>query len=204
MSHMDTQRASRELAVIRELMERPVRYSTMSGAAGVFAGATALVGVWADDFVWRSLPLRQAMLMEVVVWGAVFLVALAGAIVLTRLRERKMGLPFWTYARKRVLRSIAPPFLAFLGLTLAILARWYMGLDDFWGMIPPIWMACYGLACCQVSEFSLGELRVLGAAFILSAVVAVFLPEQPYATLGITFGGYHIIYGVVVWVRHGG
>ena len=42
------------------------------------------------------------------------------------------------------------------------------------------------------------------AAFILSAVVAVFLPEWPYATLGVTFGGYHIVYGIVVWIRHGG
>jgi len=201
---MYTEKASQQLSVIRELKERPVRYTTMSGAAGVFAGATALVGLWVDDFVWHSLPARQAMPMEVAVWGAVFLVALAGTIVLTRLRERKMGLPFWTYARKRVLRVIVPPFVAVLGLTLAILARWYAGQDNFWGMIPPLWMACYGLACCQVSEFSLGELRVLGAAFLVSAVAAVFLPEWPYATLGVTFGGYHIVYGVVVWIRHGG
>jgi hypothetical protein len=201
---MDTQKASQELTVIRQLMERPVRYSTMSGAAGVLAGAVALVGLWADNYVWQSLPPHQAMPVEAAVWSVVFLVALGGAIALTRLRERKTGLPFWTYARRRVLRSIVPPFIAALGLTLAILARWHMGMDNLWGMIPPVWMACYGLACCQVSEFSLGELRVLGAAFILSAAAAVFLPDVPYATLGVTFGGYHIVYGAVVWIRHGG
>lgn len=201
---MDTQKASQELAVIRQLIERPVRYSTMSGAAGVFAGAVALAGAAADHFVRRSAAPREAMLMEVAVWAAVLLVATAGSIALTRLRERKQGLPFWTYARKRVLRSLAPPSAAALGLTLAVLARWYGWQEDLGVMIPPIWMACYGLACCQVSEFSLGELRVLGAAFIVSAAAAVFLPGCPHVTLGAAFGGYHLVYGAVVWIRHGG
>ena len=26
----------------------------------------------------------------------------------------------------------------------------------------------------------------------------------PYWTLGITFGGFHIVYGTIVWIRHGG
>ena len=71
-------------------------------------------------------------------------------------------------------------------------------------MIPPLWMACYGLACWQVSEFGPGELRVMGVAFMASSVIAVFLPEYPYLILGLTFGGYHIVYGMVVWIRHGG
>jgi hypothetical protein len=201
---MDTQKASQELGIIRELMERPVRYSTMSGAAGVFAGVIALVGLWIDDCVWRSMPPREATLAEIGVWAGVFLIALAGVIVLTRLRERRKGLPFWNVARWRVLRSLVPPFIAGVGLTLAILVRWSQGLEDYWGMIPPVWMVCYGLACWQISEFSLGELRYLGAAFIVSSIVAVFVPEWPYQALGVTFGGYHLVYGVVVWIRHGG
>ena len=39
------------------------------------------------------------------------------------------------------------------------------------------------------------------AASVLSAA---YWQYAPYWTLGITFGGFHIVYGVIVWVRHGG
>ena len=163
-----------------------------------------LGGVLADATLWPLFPPAQAALVICAVWATVFVVASAGVLVLTRLRERREGLPFWTTARRRVMRSCIPPYLAAGGLTLAILIRWYMGQEGLWALIPPIWMICYGQACWNVGEFSLTELRVLGAAFILSAAVAVFLPEWPYAVMGVTFGGYHLVYGVVVWIRHGG
>ena len=44
----------------------------------------------------------------------------------------------------------------------------------------------------------------MAVAFMASAVAAVFFPGYPYLILGVTFGGYHLVYGVVVWIRHGG
>jgi hypothetical protein len=43
----------------------------------------------------------------------------------------------------------------------------------------------------------------MGAAFIVSAAVAVFFPEDHYRVLMITFGGYHLVYALVVRIRHG-
>ncbi len=34
---MDSDRAAQEIRIIRQLMERPVRYSTMSGLSGILA-----------------------------------------------------------------------------------------------------------------------------------------------------------------------
>ncbi len=204
---MDAQKAAQELATIRDLMERPVQLSVMSGAAGVFAAAVALAGLIADGVIWRSMPARQATVVEVLLWGGVFVAALAGALLLTRRRERKMDLPFWSAARKRELRAAGAPFCVGVALTLAIIAQWFLHgsqMWSLWGLIPPIWMACYGLACWQVSEFGPGELRVMAVAFMASAVAAVFFPGYPYLILGVTFGGYHLVYGVVVWIRHGG
>ena len=104
---MDTQKATQELGIIRELMERPVRLSTLSGAAGLFAGVCALGGVWADATLWRLFPPAQAALVTCAVWATVFVVASAGVLVLTRLRERREGLPFWTTARRRVMPARA-------------------------------------------------------------------------------------------------
>jgi hypothetical protein len=200
---MDTEKATQELAIIRQLMERPVRLSTLSGAAGFFAGLCALGGVVADASLWQTFP-AQGALITCLVWGTVFVVASAGVLAISHWRERREGLPFWNTARRRVARSCIPPYLAAGGLTAAVLILWLRGEQDLWGLIPAIWMICYGQACWNVGEFSLTELRVMGGAFILSAVAAMFLQDYPYPVMAVTFGGYHLVYGVVVWIRHGG
>jgi hypothetical protein len=66
-----------------------------------------------------------------------------------------------------------------------------------------------------VGEFSVVEMRVMGAAFVLAGLATAAFCQfrvpfdlcynyAPYWTLGITFGGFHIIYGLVVRIRHGG
>ena len=212
---MDAEKASAELKVIRQLMERPVRYSTQSGLAGIIAGLAALAGVFADAAVCGACRPVAAMWINVAVWAGVFLVAFAGVTVLTRLRERARGMPFWSAAKTRILRAILPPFVAGVGLTAAVMYRWYGGIGpNQWGLIPPIWMLFYGVALWQVGEFAVGEVRLLGTAFIAAGLLAgaffqYTIPgTEPgtagYWTLGITFGGFHLIYGAVVWIRHGG
>ncbi|MFP4139176.1 MAG: hypothetical protein ACOCWV_00215 [Planctomycetota bacterium] len=217
---MDSRRAADELKVIRHLMERPVRYTTQSGLAGVLAGCAALLGLGADAFVSRRYDPRHATLANLLIWGGVFVVAFLAAVICTRLRERKEDMPFWSAAKKRIAMTILPPFVAGVGLTLAIVYHWWAGDGpNMWGLIPAIWMTFYGVACWQVGEFSTTELRWLGGAFVLSGLVAAVLPhagpvpvlaemgreiEMPYFTVGLTFGGYHLLYGIIVWMRHGG
>jgi len=67
------------------------------------------------------------------------------------------------------------PFVAGVGLTLAIMYRWYNGIGpNQWGLIPAIWMLFYGIALWQLGEFSPREVRFLGAAFILIGCGVVF------------------------------
>jgi len=217
---MDAERATAELKVIRELMERPIRCSTMSGASGVIAGLVALAGVAADYFVSARFERDEAMAINILVWAGVFCTALAANVVLTRLREMQRGMPFWSGVKKRILLTILPPFVLGVGLTAAVMHRWWVSvhggpwMPNQWGLIPAIWMGCYGLACWQVGEIKARELRWLGAAFVLAALpTAAFwqysIPgvtegHAAYWTLGATFGGFHIVYGIIVWARHGG
>ncbi|HOF17991.1 MAG TPA: hypothetical protein PK082_03715 [Phycisphaerae bacterium] len=211
---MDADKASAELTVIRQLMERPLRYSTMSGVSGILAGLAALAGVLADWLISQAFEPAQAVFINALVWAGVFVAAFAAVTTLTRLREKRRGMPFWSSVKKRILLTILPPFVAGVGLTAVIVMRWYYGIGpNEWGLIPAVWMAFYGVALWQVGDFSPIELRLLGAAFVLSALPAAMfqftlpgLPAgtAPYWTLGVTFGGYHIVYGVAVWARHGG
>lgn len=215
---MDTSKAAEELKIIRQLMERPIRYSSMSGLSGVLAGCITLCGLAADAAVYGAFGKTSLTTwINLGVWAMVFLLSLAGVLGLTRMRELRQGMPFWTPIKRRILMTILPSFVAGAGLTAAIVYRWYFAIGpNQFGLIPAIWMLFYGVACWQVGEMSIRELRVMGAAFIVSGLLAAAFCQwaipgvelsaglAPYWTLGITFGGYHIIYGIVVRVRYGG
>lgn len=204
---MDTQRAARELTVIRQLMERPIRYSTMSGASGVLAGLAALGGCLADSYVGTICAGETVFWAYAGVWAAVLAVALAGTLILTRIREVRQGMPFWSNIKKRIFLTILPTFLAGVGLTVAIAARGYVAGSVDWGIIPAIWMIFYAVALWQVGEFAPVEVRILSVLFLVSGLVSACLFQDnlhAYWSLGITFGGFHIVYGTIVWIRHGG
>jgi len=216
---MDAHKATEELKVIRQLMERPIRFSTMSGLAAIQAGLWALLGVAGDWWVFRHCSsFNSALILGMGVWAAVFVLAFAGAVLLTRRREIAQGMPFWSPVKRRILSTILPPFIAAIGLTLAICAySLYAGaagcktkavLD--WTLaqgllIPAIWMLFYGVTLWQLGQFSPAEVKVLGGAFIAAGLAAAGLWQgYPCLAMGATFGAFHIIYGVVVWIRHGG
>ncbi len=203
---MDAEKAAENLKVIRQLMERPVRYSTMSGLSGILAGAAALAGLALDWHFSLNHPQTTALWCNLAVWMGVFLLAGFGVLILTRLRERRQGMPFWSAIKRRILMTILPPWVCGFGLTAAIIYRWYYAIGpNEWGLIPALWMTFYGVACWQVGGLSIRELRVMGAAFILAGLVAAaFCQYSPYWALGTTFGGFHVVYGIIVWIRHGG
>lgn len=205
---MNADKAAQELKVIRQLMERPVRYSTMSGLSGILAGLAALGGLaadWAISGAWQDAP-NTAMKITFLVWAGVFVVAFAGAVICTRLRELRQNMPFWSAIKKKILLTILPPFVAGVGLTMAIVLCGHAGWQTYqWGLIPAIWMLFYGLALWQVGLLSPVEVRLMGVAFLASGLLAaMWLQPHPYWSLGVTFGGFHIVYGLAVWVRHGG
>ena len=203
---MDRDRAAEELKALRQLMERPIRFSTMSGLSGVLAGAAALAGCTVGGYFSGQYSGRGALGAHMLIWAGVFLTALVATVVLTRLREIRKGMPLWSKIKERILLIILPVFVAAVGLTGILVAR-ELGQPgpEQWGLIPAIWMVLYGLALWQLGEFSPLEVRLLGAAFLGGGLVSAALGQQsPYWSLGVAFGGLHIVYGVVVWIRHGG
>ena len=64
------------------------------------------------------------MAINLCVWGAVFLVAAGSVMGLTRLRELRRGMPFWTPIKTKILMTALPCLVAGAGLTAAIAWRW--------------------------------------------------------------------------------
>ena len=65
-------------------------------------------------------------------------------------------------------------------------------------------MLTYGLAICAVGLFSVRPVSYLGAAFVLAGAVTLLLPASlGLFMMGLTFGGFHIVYGILMGRKHG-
>ena len=196
---MTAQQAAEHLRVIRELMERPVRDTTRSGLAGILAGLLALAGCFATWTLWTDLPGGRAPLSVALVWLGVLALAASGDILITWHRARRGGRTYWKRAQVQTALAIVPGF---------ILAGFFSTLFSdlgLWSLIGFGWMVGYGMALWTVGMFSIVEIKVLGAAFLVAGWLGMFLlAGYPVAAMAVTFGGFHLAYGLVVLKRHGG
>jgi hypothetical protein len=201
VAHMTPEQAARHLRVIRELMERPLRQTTRSGAAGILAGLLALAGA---GLTWRltggeMLASTPHMPQVGALWLGVLLLATAANLLLTWRRSRTLGRPFWGRQQWHTALAIAPGFL--LGAVLT----WSLAKHGYYTTIAPVWMIFYGMAVWSVGLSSPIEVKSLGAAFFLAAILGwAWIDAHPIPALAATFGGFHLVYGAVVWARHGG
>lgn len=213
--------AAEHLRVIRRFIERPVRMTTRSGLAAIVAGLLAIVGTGVTWLVMLSptaeregsgeplpdmlepLPdLLEPLLMAAVVWLAVFVLAAAANVLIVRHRARLRGHSWWRREQLQTAMAILPGFfLAAVGTVVAA--------NVHVPMVPFVWMIGYGMALWAVGVLSIAEVRALGAGFLICGWLGVFLMEHismgtSLAMLAVTFGGFHLVYGVIVRRRHGG
>lgn len=214
---MTPEKAAEHLRIIRELMERPIRQTTRSGASAVIAGLLALAGSAATylligpNLKWNIVPSPCFSMWHVlaayiyaiklvgVIWWGVLVLAAATDLVITWRRTRKLGQSYWRRAQWQTAQAIAPGFIVGGLLTVFLFNRG--GLE----YIPFTWMVFYGMAVWSAGLLGIIEVKLLGAAFMAAGLVGlVWFIDYPVAAMAVTFGGFHLIYGVVVWARHGG
>lgn len=201
VADMTPEQAARHLRVIRELMERPLRQTTRSGAAGIIAGLLALAGA---GLTWRltggQIVASTPQMAQVgAVWLGVLFLAAGANLLLTWRRSRQLERRYWGREQWHTALAIAPGFVLGAALT------WSLGKCGYYSTIVACWMIFYGMAVWSVGLSSPIEVKVLGAAFFLAAVLGWgWIDVHPIAALAATFGGFHLVYGAVVWVRHGG
>lgn len=195
--------ARENLRVIRQTMERSTKYSTLSGLSGVLIGLTAIVSVIATSLLLhRTVAVNQPVQSAYPEIGLLWLIELALAVGIefacNKRRARHIGKRVASPLGAHIIVAALPAFVACLAFTVFFVLH---GLAAFvWG----IWMLTYGLAICAVGLFSVRPVSYLGAAFVLAGAVTLLLPMQYHLfMMGLTFGGFHIVYGVLMGRRHG-
>ncbi|MEP6757355.1 MAG: hypothetical protein ABJA67_17765 [Chthonomonadales bacterium] len=199
--------AQTNLRLIRDLMERSTKYSTFSGLSGVLAGTFAILGCLAQWKFVGPLGLTEQKRVFLIIWAIVIVLAIGTDFLLTKRRAPLVGKTILSRLGKQMVLASLPGLGFGALLTLTLLQH---GLLD---LIYPFWMLAYGSAVCAVGLFSQREVSRLGWAFVISGFAAFLFDflvtdTQTRLTAGlvmtaITFGGFHIAYGLVMASRLG-
>jgi hypothetical protein len=185
-------RAMDNLRFIRETMERSASFTAVSGWGGIVMGLIAL----AAAVVAHSVPGTVAWLL---VWmGAAGLSFIVALLAMAR-KSAAAGAPLLTGPGRKFAWNVTPPLLVGGLLTLALFDA---GATE---LLPGVWLLLYGAGVVTGGSFSVRIVPLMGLAFMLTGVAALFGPVAwGNAFMAAGFGGLHIVFGIVIWRKYGG
>ncbi|MGH9380915.1 MAG: hypothetical protein ACRD2Z_09935 [Thermoanaerobaculia bacterium] len=185
-------KAMRDLQHIRAAMDGATRFTGVSGWGEMLMGATAL-GAAAiaqrqpSEDRWLAVWLLEALLAAAIGVGAMVMKS-------RRLRRSLLAQP----ARKLAL-GLAPALVAAAALTVLFVRL------ELIAWLPGLWLLLYGIAVVGGGAFSVPTVPAMGAAFMVVGVAAMLAgPELGNLFLAVGFGGLNLLFGAVIWRRHGG
>jgi len=195
--------AEENLRLIRAAMERSTRHSTLSGLSGVLAGVLALLACIVSA-TWVGSPAEAAHRVPfVLLWGTTLAAASMGDILLTKRRASRVGKTAFSPLGRQLARAVAPGLLAGAATTLLYLTH----PAEIGPFLYGLWMVCYAMALLSIGMLSVREVSWLGWSFLAAGAATFLLPEGapigPRAVMAIAFGGFHVVYGLWMGVKHG-
>ncbi len=192
---------------MRKLMERSVKFMSLSGLSGVLAGIYALAGVAIAYF--RVLPSTGSMQVSEDVLGApgvlsrlavialvVLTASLATGLWLSARRAGRLGVNVWDETGRRLFVNLAIPLVT--GGIFIVLLMYHGHL----GLLAPACLIFYGLALVNASPNLVDEVRFLGFSEIVLGLVSMLVPPFGLVLWTIGFGVLHIVYGSVLYRKY--
>ncbi len=189
-THEEQQEAKETLAYIRRTMESASTYTAVSGWGLVAVGALGLVAAW---LAWSG-----DLGADLRIWIPAALVSVPIATGFNITKARRLEVPIWTGAIRKVVWVMAPTLVAGGLLTLALAEH---GTTE---LLPGTWLALYGAGVTAGGTISIRAIRWMGMAFLILGAVALFRPDWGLPLLAFGFGGLHVAVGLDIVLRHGG
>jgi hypothetical protein len=196
----------RDLASIRNIMERSVKFISLSGLAGVLAGVIALLSAtYAYQMLYSDGTFYDASRVEIgadikikfILLGlATLIVSVAIGLYMSFRKAKKLGVSFWNATSKRLVINLAIPLGAGGAFVLALM--WH----GFVGHVAPACLIFYGLALVNASQNLYDEIRYLGYCELFLGILAAFVIGYGLVFWAIGFGVLHIVYGVLMYRKY--
>lgn len=197
----------KDLASIRNLMERSVKFLSLSGLSGILAGFYALIGAAVayrivyqqqtpfeyHDAQAKAISIAfQLILLAVLVLAAALL---TGYILAVR-KAKRLGANLWDSTSKRLALNLAIPLVAGGIFILLIIMRGHVELAA------PACLIFYGLALINASSNLVDEFRYLGYTETGLGLLAAIVPGYGLFFWAFGFGVLHVLYGAVMYKKY--
>jgi hypothetical protein len=198
---MQTNWAEENLQTIRTLMERSAIYRRalapimlLVGALGVAATAAGLLCHLDSMGAFGGLWLGTAIL------------AVVGALLITRRQALKEHEIFWSPPARRITQALLPALIA--GMCLGVVFTLSDSEGGFKTLLALLWVLFYGCALHAAGFFAPRGMKLLGWLFIAGAcgllIVALItdsnLSINPHWLMGFFFGVLHLAYGAYLYL----
>ncbi|MCW4467695.1 hypothetical protein OGH69_01830 [Flavobacterium sp. MFBS3-15] len=192
----------RDIQDIRKMMDRSTQFLSLSGLAGILAGVYALLGAYAAKQVYdmnygNYITLESNSFKAIVgIALAVLVMSVVTAFLLTSRKARRSGETMWNSTSKRLAVNFLIP-LATGGVFCLLLLR-----NGYYGLIAPVTLIFYGLACVNASKYTMRDVRYLGLTVILIGLVATEFSGYGLEFWALGFGVCHILYGSIMYYKY--
>ena len=185
-------RAMDNLRFIRETMEAAGTFTALSGWGQVVIGLTAIVAALIGARV-------ETPSMWLAVWLAEACIAGGISIASMTIKSHAANMPVFSGPIRKLILSFSPPIAAGSVLTLALHSAGAMA------QVPGMWLLLYGAGVVSAGTYSVTIVPFMGAAFMIAGVITLIAPAAwMTGLLMASFGGLHILFGILIARRHGG
>jgi hypothetical protein len=197
----------KDIASIRNIMERSVKFISLTGLSGILAGVYALLGAAyvyvlvyypSSPFGFRFYYMseQQIIVHFLLVAFTVFVLSIGTGYWLSARKAKKQKAKVWNRASRQLLGDLLIPLLTGGVFILILLSRGYFMIVASSSLI------FYGLALIYASRTTYSEVRYLGFTEIALGLIAASVPGYGLTFWAIGFGAMHIIYGAVMHFRY--
>ena len=204
---MKEEELHKELASIRNIMERSSKFISLSGLSGVLAGIYALIGAVIAYFIirhnsdahgfftaiWRYI---NVLLYLSAIAVAVLLLSVVTGIILSVRKAHKRGESIWNKTSKLLLFNVAVPLVT--GGIMVVILLYNAGI----GFIVPAMLIFYGLALFNAANFTYSDVKYLGIIDIVLGLITACFPKYGLYAWALGFGVMHIIYGSIMYLKY--
>lgn len=199
---METKNYLQDLQHIKQMMSKSTQFLSLSGLAGILAGIYALAGAYFVNQLivnhsYQYITLESNTLKAIVAIALlVFVLSVSSAFLLSYRKAKQNGETLINSTSKRAFLNFAIPMLTG-GILILLLLK-----NQYFGLVAPVTLIFYGLACVNVSKYTFRDVRYLGITEIILGLVAVEYSGYGLLFWVIGFGICHILYGSIMYYKY--
>jgi len=189
-THDEREHAKETLDYIRRTMESASSFTAVAGSGMVGVG---IIGLAAS-----GIATRLGNPTDLRVWLPAAVIAVALVSVANARKARRLGVPLWSGAFRKMAWVMLPVLVSGAALTFALTRQ---GAEV---LLPGTWLAQYGAGVTAGGTLSIRAVRAMGLVLAVLGMAALLEPAWGAPLLAAGFGVMHLVFGIYLIARHGG